>query len=102
MHGAGVFSFARLAHRFGDPNGRLIVELGDGFVGDSDGVGNSALDNLDDDRLTRQQLQISRPSPLVPRPVNVGHEGFHQTCPRRRVSRREDCRHFRRPFFAIL
>jgi hypothetical protein len=30
--------------------------LGDGFVGDSDGVGNSALDNLDDDRLTRQQL----------------------------------------------
>jgi hypothetical protein len=27
----------------------LIVELGDGFVGDSDGVGNSALDNLDDD-----------------------------------------------------
>jgi len=49
MHGAGVFSFARLAHRFGDPNGRLIVELGDGFVGDSDGVGNSALDNLDDD-----------------------------------------------------
>ena len=49
MHRAGVFSFARLAHRFGDPNGRLIVELGDGFVGDSDGVGNSALDNLDDD-----------------------------------------------------